>query len=104
MEKWEERLFRCIYQPRVDEGRAATIVGVSPSGLPVSIECRPDDTIARKECGPSYVICPSQPGEFWEFLQFWVVNEGQYLRWLVEALANGTAVLVTDGSFEKYER
>ena len=45
--------------------------GAHPSGLPVSIERRSDGFISRKECGSSFAVCPSQPGEFLEFLRSW---------------------------------
>ena len=88
---------------------AQLVSGVRPLGLPVSIERRPDGTIAQKECGLSFAVGPLQSGEFWEFLRSWggkwmwenVVDEGQDLRWLADALVNGTAVLVTNGSFNK---
>ena len=88
---------------------AQLVSGESPLGPPVLVERQSDGTIARKECGPSFVICTLQPEDFWEFLRSWggewiwenVEDECQDLRWLADALVNGTAVLVTAGSFNK---
>ncbi len=80
-----------------------------PSGLPVTVERNPDGSITRKEVGPALAIRPTQPTDFWYFLRTWgghwmweeVVGDKEDLSWLVEAMRNGTAVLVTDGSFDR---
>lgn len=90
-------------------GPLATAAGALPLGLPTTVEHRPDNTVALKECGPPLASCPSQPDEFWQYLRSWggawmwdnVEEETQDLRWLADALSNGTAVLVTDGSYDK---
>ena len=80
-----------------------------PSGLPVTVERNPDGSITRKEFGPALAIRPTQPTDFWYFLRTWgghwmweeVVGDKDDLSCLVEAMRNGTAVLVTDGSFDR---
>ena len=59
--------------------------------------------------GPSLVEGLSQPDSFLRFLKTWggtwmwsnICNEGKDLRWVVEAVANGTAIWVTDGSYNR---
>ena len=80
-----------------------------PSGVPVTAERVEDTTIRCREVGPSLASSPSQPDDFWAFLCSWggdwmwehIEDEGQDIQWMVDALKNGTAVLVTDGSFDR---
>ena len=64
--------------------------------------------IIRHEPGGELAISPTQPDDFWTFLRSWggelmwetTEDESQDLTWLVDALRNDTALLVTDGSFD----
>ena len=107
-----------VYQPAAGSRRtrssnifapAQLMSDASPLGLPVSIMRWPDGSVARRECGLSLAVCPLQPEEFWDFLRSWggdwmweyVEGKDQDLWWLTDALASGTAVLVTDGSYDR---
>ncbi len=79
------------------------------TGLLCTVQGFSDGTICLLDHGPPLVTCPSQPDSFFAFLRQWrgewmwanVVNEGHNLMWVIEALKNGTAIWVTDGSYMK---
>ena len=74
--------------------------------MPVSVTIETEQYILRHDTGDALAVAPSQPDDFWTFLRSWggewmwesVEDENQDLTWLVEALKNNTALLVTDGS------
>ncbi len=82
---------------------------VVATGVPCTVRTLDDGSVCLLDHGPPLVTGPSQPDSFFEFLKRWrgewmwanIVNEGHDLRWVVEALQNGTAIWVTDGSFIK---
>ena len=59
--------------------------------------------------GPKLKVGPTKSDNFFAFLKTWkgawmwnnIVNEGVDLCWVVDALTSGTAIWVTDGSFNR---
>jgi len=80
-----------------------------PCGSPCSVTQLDGDSIQFHSKGPSLAVGPTQPSDFLSFLQQWggewmwenVHNEGQNLAWVVDAMTNGTAIWVTDGSYHR---
>ena len=80
-----------------------------PAGVPVSVTVETTRYIIRHEVGGELATSPTQPDNFWAFLRSWggewmwnsIEDENQDLTWLVDALRNNTALLVTDGSYDR---
>ena len=84
--------------------------GRKPEGFPCSVvRGNNDNFITLHNYGPSLKGPVNKPDSFMQFLRGWggewmwsnVRNEGPNLRWVVKAISNGTAVWVTDGSYNK---
>ena len=79
------------------------------TGQPCTVEVRQDGMVRLLNYGSNLATGPTQPDTFFSFLREWggewmwtnVVNEGKHLRWVVDALKNGTAIWVTDGSYNR---
>ena len=89
---------------------ATHLDGRLPCGLPSSVACQSDgNSVLFLNQGPALELNPSQPDSFMQFLRGWggdwmwtnVKNEGPNLRWVVDAITNGTALWVTDGSYNR---
>ena len=80
-----------------------------PIGLPCSITRLDKSNVLFLSSGLCLAIGPSQPDEFWNFLQSWggkwmwsnIVNEGADLTWVTEAISTSSAVWVTNGLYNK---
>ena len=84
--------------------------GRVPAGMPSSVICAGCDNSVSLVCsGPKLVVDPEQPQSFFTFLKHWggewmwtdVTNEGPHMKWVVDAIRNGTAIWVTDGSYNR---
>ena len=98
--------FGQLYKP------AWTEIGGTATGTPISVEFASAREVRRLPEGPHQVSGPSEPDDFWEFLESWggdwmwdslhLDDETKTdLSWLVDAVKNNTAVWVTDGSYDK---
>ena len=66
-----------------------------------------DNSVQFHSAGPPLANKPSKPDDFLSFLKDWggewmwsnVYNERGDLQWLIDAMLNGTAIWVTDGSY-----
>ena len=65
-----------------------------------------------REVGPAFAVRPSMPDDFWHFLKshggdwmwdkfYGTPSSRRDLSWLVAAVRNGTAIWVTDGSYDR---
>ena len=83
--------------------------GREPVGQPCSVEDVISGGYRPMATGPPMAEGPSQPDRFFEFLRQWggewmwsdINNEGKDLRWVVQAIASGTAIWATDGSYNR---
>jgi len=84
--------------------------GRAPAGMPGSVVCADYGTTASLVCsGPKLAVDPEQPSSFFAFLKQWggdwmwsdVTNEGPHMKWVVDAIRNGTAIWVTDESYNR---
>lgn len=79
-----------------------------PRGLPCSVRQLDANSVILLSIGPELVGDVRPERCFWEYLCTWggswmwesIVNEGCDLNWVVTALRDGTAILVTDGSYK----
>ena len=85
-------------------------ISAKPTGNPVSVSILSDTDIIRHSVGPSLAIPQVPSQDFWSYLLslggewMWehiVESEKAEIEWLPEALRTGTAILVTDGSFDR---
>ena len=80
-----------------------------PLSLPVSVTVPSDTAICKLESGPPLCVPISCPQDFWSYLWLlggdcmWehIEHEDQDISWLVKATRCGSAVMVTDGSFDR---
>ena len=90
-------------------GRVRFAAARSPTGQPTSVLELPDQSVQHLVPGPSLVHDAPSSISFWEHLRSWggvwmwehVIGEDEDMVWLVEAFKNGTAIMVTDGSFDR---
>ncbi len=81
----------------------------APLGHPCSV-CRVSkERVILRSVGPDLAGDPRPADVFWKYLHSWgggwmweeVINEGCDLNWVVDSLRNGTAICVTDGSYNE---
>ncbi len=80
-----------------------------PSGAPCSVTIFDDKNVSLSSVGSKHAVSPAMPSDFWHYLLTWggkwmwtnIVNEGPDLQWLYDAVVNGTAIWVTDGSYNR---
>jgi len=95
-----ERIY--VQMASYDDGRAL-------AGVPCTVKALDSNSIRFHSFGPSLATSPAKPDDFLSFLTEWggewmwrnVQNEGRNLKWVVEAMQNGTAIWVTDGSYNR---
>jgi len=83
--------------------------GRALSGVPCSVKVLDANSICFHSFGPPLALSPAEPDDFLSFLKDWggewmwrnVHNERQNLKWVVEAMQEGTAIWVTDGSYNR---
>ena len=84
--------------------------GRQTRGVPCSVTDGPDGrSVVLRNHGPKLVDNTDGASSFMQFLRGWggewmwtnVRNEGKNLRWVVDAISGGTAVWVTDGSYNR---
>ena len=83
--------------------------GRLPIGKPCTVSQTGTNILSLLSHGPVLKEGPTKPDNFFAFLKTWkgawmwnnIVNEGVDLCWVVDALKNGTAIWVTDGSFNR---
>ena len=83
--------------------------GRLPIGKPCTVSQTGTNTLRLLSHGPVLKEGPTKPDNFFAFLKTWkgawmwnnIVNEGVDLCWVVDALTSGTAIWVTDGSFNR---
>jgi len=82
---------------------------VQASGVPASVEHLEGGQVRLLNTGTRLAVTDAVDQSFWEFLKSW---GGEWMWdhiedpygdtvWMAEAIANGTAVLVTDGSYDR---
>ncbi len=83
--------------------------GREPTGHPCSVSEVVDGGRRSLCTGPSLVNGPTEPLKFFEFLKRWggtwmwedITNEGDGFQLILYAITGGTALWVTDGSYNK---
>ena len=78
-------------------------------GLPCTVKILTDTSIAILDQGPALATEDTAPKQFWDLLRSWggiwmwtnIVNEGDGLQWVVDAISKGTGTWVTDGSYNR---
>ena len=84
---------------------------IETTGVPISITLLHDNIVIKGEVGPPIASGPSQPKDFWAYLDKWGgtwmweslhldKTSHKDLSWLIHAAKNDTAVWVIDGSYD----
>ena len=82
------------------------------TGVPISVTVIDDSTVIKGEMGTPIASGPSQPQDFWAYLDKWGGTwmwESLHLdqtshtdqSWLIQAIKKDTAIWVTDGSYDR---
>ena len=90
--------------------RRSHVAQVQPSGVPASVEHLDGGQVRLLNTGTKFAVTERAAQQsLWEFLKSWggewmwehIEDPYEDTVWMAEALTNGTAVLVTDGSFDR---
>ena len=83
--------------------------GRSHSGVPCSVETIDSNAVRLHSIGPSLCDGPPDPSKFFDFLSSWggewmwsnVKNDDTDMRWVLQAIRNGSGIWCTDGSYNR---